>query len=103
MAKKRVLSQKLREEIISLHQKGNGFRKTSKTLKLPKDTVGCIIHKFKTHGTAAKLAGHGSKSNIPPRGIRHLKTTAEKSPCITAKDLQQDLMKAGTKAQKKST
>ncbi len=44
MAKPRELSQKLREEIISLHQ-------------VPRDTVGSIMCKFKTHGSTANLPG----------------------------------------------
>ncbi|KAF7646038.1 hypothetical protein LDENG_00194750 [Lucifuga dentata] len=96
MAEKKELSQKLREEIISLHQNGNGYKKISNILKVPRQTVGNVIQKFKTHDTAANLPGHGRKSKILPRGVRGLQKTAEKTH-TTAIDLHDDMMKAGTK------
>ena len=53
MVKAKEWSQKFREEIVALHKKGNGYKKISKLLNVPRDTVGSIICKFRTTGTAA--------------------------------------------------
>jgi hypothetical protein len=45
MVTARELSQKFREEIVALHRKGYGYKKVSRLLNLPRDTVGSIIRK----------------------------------------------------------
>lgn len=91
--KKKKLPQKLREETISLHHKGDGYKQISKTLQVPRDTAGIIMCKLKTPATAANLPGRGRKQKF----IKCLNTTAEKNSCVTAKDLQEDLTRAGAK------
>ena len=54
--------QKLREEIISSHLKGLEYKKISKKCNIPRDTIGSIIRKFKTYGTAANLPGRGKRA-----------------------------------------
>ena len=79
----------MREEIISSHLKGLGYKKISKKFKIPRDTIGSIIRKFKTYGTAAKLPGCGRKSNISSRALSNLvRTTKTKTPrdCKTPTD-----------------
>uniref|UniRef100_A0A8C1J0Q3 Uncharacterized protein n=1 Tax=Cyprinus carpio TaxID=7962 RepID=A0A8C1J0Q3_CYPCA len=75
--KTKELPQNLREEIISSHL----------------DTVGSIITKFKTYGTAANMPGHGRKPNI---GKAALVRITKKKPCVTTRHLQDELMKTGT-------
>uniref|UniRef100_A0A8P4GBZ6 Uncharacterized protein n=1 Tax=Dicentrarchus labrax TaxID=13489 RepID=A0A8P4GBZ6_DICLA len=69
--RQRSLTQKLREEIISSHLKGLG------------DTIGSIIRKFKTYGTAANLPGCGRKPNISLRALSNLVRTTKRNPCVT--------------------
>lgn len=40
------------------------IKKFSNTVHVPRDTVGSIMCKFKTAGTASKFPGRGTKSNI---------------------------------------
>uniref|UniRef100_A0A3P8RY23 Sleeping Beauty transposase HTH domain-containing protein n=1 Tax=Amphiprion percula TaxID=161767 RepID=A0A3P8RY23_AMPPE len=61
MAKTKELPQKLRDKIISSHLKGLGYKKISKELNIPRDTIGSIIRKFDTYGTDANLPGSGRK------------------------------------------
>lgn len=98
MGKTKELPQKLREEIISSHLKGLGYKKISKIFNIPRDTIGSIIRKFKTYGTAANLPGRGRKPTISSRALSNLVRTAKKTPRVTARQLQDDLMKAGTSA-----
>ena len=69
------LPQKLREEITSSHLKGLGYKKISKKCKIPRDTIGSIIRKFKTYGTAANLPGRGGKPNSSSRALK-------RNPCV---------------------
>lgn len=59
MAKKRVLSQKLREEIISYTKKEMATKRFPRHLKFQKTQLAESYASLKIHGTAANLAGHG--------------------------------------------
>ena len=96
MVKTRELSLKLRKEIIQYHKQGNGYKTIAKTLKVPRDTVGNIIRKFKSKGTVANVPGRGRKKKITPATARWIRRNVDKNPRLTAKDLQGDLAKAGT-------
>ena len=96
MVKARELSQKFREEIIALHKKGNGYKKISKRLNVPRDTVGSIIRKFKAIGTVATQHGRGRKKKLSAATARFLRRQVDKNPRLTAKDLKQDLAEGGT-------
>jgi len=41
-------------EIISLDKQGKGYKKISKALNVPRDTVGSIVRKIKVEGTVAE-------------------------------------------------
>ena len=97
MVKAREWSQKTREEVISLHKNGNGYKKIAKLFNIPRDTIGSIIRKFKLKGTVETLPGRGRKKILTVTAVRYLKRKVEKNPRVTAKELKKDLSDVGTK------
>lgn len=96
MVKVRELSKMLRQEIVALHKKGNGYKKISKLLNVPRDTIGSIIRKFKATGTVATQPGRGRKKKLSAATTRFLRRQVDKNPRITAKDLRHVLAEEGT-------
>ena len=94
--KSKEWSQKVREEIVSLHKQGKGYKTIANALNVPKSTVLSIVHKFRSKGTVATLPGRGRKKKISAASTRFLRRQVVKNPRLTAKDLQQDLAAAGT-------
>ena len=102
MVKTREWSQKIRDEVIRLHKNGNGYKKISKILNAPRDTVGSIIRQFKVKGTAQTLPGHGRKKTLTATAVRYLKLKIEKNPRMTAEELKRDLSEVGTEVSAQS-
>ena len=96
MVKAKEWSQKFREEIVALHKKGNGYKKISKLLNVPRDTFGSIIRKFRATGTAATKHGRGRKKKFSAAAARFMRRQVDKNPRLTAKELKEDLAKGGT-------
>uniref|UniRef100_A0A8C5N0X9 Transposase n=1 Tax=Leptobrachium leishanense TaxID=445787 RepID=A0A8C5N0X9_9ANUR len=96
MVKSREWSRKTREEVITLHRKGNGYKKIAKMLNIPRETIGSIIRKFKAKGTVETLPGRGRKKMLTSTAVRYLKRRVEKSPRVTAEELIKDLSDVGT-------
>uniref|UniRef100_A0A8C5M7V7 Transposase n=1 Tax=Leptobrachium leishanense TaxID=445787 RepID=A0A8C5M7V7_9ANUR len=82
MVKSREWSRKTREEVITLHRKGNGYKKIAKMLNIPRETIGSIIRKFKAKGTVETLPARGRKK-MTSTAVRYLKCRVEKSPRVT--------------------
>uniref|UniRef100_A0A8C5QBU4 Transposase n=1 Tax=Leptobrachium leishanense TaxID=445787 RepID=A0A8C5QBU4_9ANUR len=96
MVKSREWSRETREEVITLHRKGNGYKKIAKMLNIPRETIGSIIRKFKAKGTVETLPGRGRKKMLTSTAVRYLKRRVEKSPRVTAEELRKDLSDVGT-------
>uniref|UniRef100_A0A8C5QZS5 Transposase n=1 Tax=Leptobrachium leishanense TaxID=445787 RepID=A0A8C5QZS5_9ANUR len=96
MVKSREWSRKTREEVITLHRKGNGYKKIAKMLNIPRETIGSIIRKFKAKGTVETLPGRGRKKMLTSTAVRYLKRRVKKSPRVTAEELRKDLTDVGT-------
>ncbi|KAI5629982.1 cytoplasmic dynein 1 intermediate chain 1 isoform X5 [Silurus asotus] len=96
MVRSREWSRKTREQVITLHRKGNGYKKIAKMLNIPRDTIGSIIRKFKAKGTVETLPGRGRKKMLTSTAVRYLKRRVEKSPRVTAEELRKDLSDVGT-------
>ncbi len=71
------LPEELRDGIVARHRSGQGYKKISAALKVPKSTVASIILKWKTFGMTRTL---------PRAGQTEL--SGEKSPKITVAELQ---------------
>ncbi|KAL7888525.1 hypothetical protein AOLI_G00034990 [Acnodon oligacanthus] len=71
-------------------------KKTAKALKIPRDAVGSIVHKIKVKGTLATLPGCGRKSKPSLAATTFLRRQVVNNAQVTAKDLQQDLVAAGS-------
>ena len=60
----------LRDKIVSMHKTGEGYKKISAALEVPRSTVVSIIRKWKTYGTTDSLPRSGRPSKPSNRGQR---------------------------------
>ncbi len=74
------LPEELRDRIVARHRSGQGYKKNSAALKVPKSTVASIILKWKTFGTTRTLPRAGRPAKLSYRGrralVREVKKTA---------------------------
>ena len=94
MDKTKELPQKLREEIISLHLKGIGYKKICQIFNIPRDAVRSIIRKFKFMAQLKTCLARGKKPNISSRALSNLIRMTKKNPHVTAKCLQDALYRS---------
>ncbi len=73
----REMSQDLRKKIISLHKKGEGYKKISKALLISQNTVAKVVQTFKKDGTATISQRHPRK--LTPRQERLLMRRVEEN------------------------
>ncbi len=81
------LPEELRDRIVARHRSGQGYKKNSAALKVPKSTVASIILKWKTFGTTRTLPRAGRLAKLSYRGRRALVREAKKNPKITVAEL----------------
>ncbi len=74
------MSQDLRKKIISLHKKGEGYKKISKALLISQSTVAKVVQTFKKDGTAAiPQRRPGRPRKLTPRQARLLMRRVEEN------------------------
>ena len=77
--------EELRDRIVSRHRSGEGYQKMSVALKIPKNTVGSIILKWKKFGTTKTLPRAGRTAKPSNRERRAL--VREVNPIVTLTEL----------------
>ncbi|XP_041472621.1 uncharacterized protein LOC121421887 [Lytechinus variegatus] len=98
MVKAKKWSQKFREEIVALHKKENGYKKTSKLLNVPiySDTVGSINRKFRATGATDTKNGRGRKRKFSAAAARFMRRQVDKNPKVYSKGAEGGPAKGGT-------
>ena len=70
------------------HRSGQGYKRISAALKVPKSTVASIILKWKKFGMTRTLPRPGRPAKLSNRGRRALVREVKKNPKITVAELQ---------------
>lgn len=70
------------------HLKGLGYMLHFQKFNIPGDTIGSIIRKIKTYGTAENLLGYGWKPNISSGALSNLVRTSKKTPRVCLSGMQ---------------
>ncbi len=73
------LPEELRDRIVARHRSGQGYKKHSAALKVPKSTVASIILKWKTFGTTRTLPRAGRPAKLSYRRRRALVREVKKN------------------------
>ncbi|KAL0147761.1 hypothetical protein M9458_056937 [Cirrhinus mrigala] len=94
------LPEELRDRIVTRHRPGQGYKKISAALKVPKSTVASIILKWKTFGTTRTLPRAGRLAKLSYRGRRALVREVKKNPKITVAELQRCSREIGESCRK---
>ena len=100
MGKTQGHSDNVRRKVVELHKSGNGYKKTSKQLKIPISTIMAIIKKFKATGDVKNQPGSGRVCTLTPRTVRRMVRLEKESPRITAGELQRLVESWGQKVSK---
>ncbi|KAG2462424.1 TCB1 transposase, partial [Polypterus senegalus] len=95
------LPEELRDRIVARHRSGQGYKKNSATLKVPKSTVASIILKWKTFVTTRTLPRAGRPAKLSYRWEKSFGERG-KDPKITLAELQRCSQEMGESC-KKST
>ncbi len=88
----REMSQDLRKKIISLHKKGEGYKKISKTLIISQNTVAKVVQTFKKDGTATiSQRRPGRPRKLTPRQERLLIRRVEENRHASSLQLSKEV------------
>ncbi len=85
---------------MARQRSGQGYKKISAALKVPKSTVASIILKWKTFGTTRTLPRAGRPAKLSYRGRRALVREVKKNPKITVAELQRCIREMGESCRK---
>ncbi|KAL0164461.1 hypothetical protein M9458_040214, partial [Cirrhinus mrigala] len=94
------LPEELRDRIVARHRSGQGYKKNSAALKVPKSTVASIILKWKMFGTSRTLPRAGRPAKLSYRERRALVREVKKNPKITMAELQRYSREMGESCRK---
>ncbi|KAM4031045.1 uncharacterized protein ACNLHF_018613 isoform 1-T2 [Anomaloglossus baeobatrachus] len=94
MVRKQLTTQQ-RDLIVESYQSGEGYKKISKSLDIPWNTVKTVIKKWHKFGTTVTLPRTGRPSKIDEKTRRKLVREAAKRPTATLKELQKFLASTG--------
>src|SRR4029434_8392040 len=78
-------SEQLREKVFEKYKSGQGYKKMSKALNIPWNSVKSIIKKWKEYGTCVNLPRAGRPHKLSDRARRRLVIEATKTPMTTLK------------------
>ncbi len=88
----RGMSQDLRKKIISLHKKGEGYKKISKALLISQNTVAKVVQTFKKDGTASiSQRRPGRPRKLTPRQERLLMRRVEENRHASSLQLSKEV------------
>ncbi len=88
----REMSQDLRKKIISLHKKGEGYKKISKALLISHNTVAKVVQTFKIDGTATiSQRRPGRPLKLTPRQERLLMRRVEENRHASSLQLSKEV------------
>ncbi|KAI3374191.1 hypothetical protein L3Q82_006043 [Scortum barcoo] len=74
------LPKELRDRIVARHRSGQGYKRISAALKLPKSTVASIILKWKKFGTTRTLPRPGRSSQTEQSWEKSLGERGKEEP-----------------------
>ena len=80
MAKKKELSEDLRERLVHAHSEGKGYKTISKQYDVPVATVQSIIYKRKKFNTVKNLSGRGRKRKVSAKLAKNLPRSQQQPP-----------------------
>ncbi len=88
----REMSQDLRKKIISLHKKGESYKKISKALLISQNTVAKVVQTFKKDGTETISLRHpGHPRKLTPRQERLLMRRVEENRHASSLQLSKEV------------
>ncbi len=88
----REMSQDLRKKIISLHKKGEGYKKISKAFLISQNTVAKVVQTFKKDGTATiSQRRPGRPRKLTPRQERLLMRRVEENRHASSLQLSEEV------------
>ncbi len=94
------LPEELRDRIVARHRSGQGYKKNSAALKVPKSTVASIILKWKTFGMTRTLPRAGSPAKLSYQGRRALVRGKEEPKEPKLAELQRCIREMGESCRK---
>lgn len=92
--KTKELSKQVRDKVIEKYKSGLGYKKKSKSLKIPRSTIKSIIIKWKEHGTTTNLPGQGRPPKLTYQARGALIREAAQRPKVTLEELQSSTAEA---------
>ena len=89
------MSVELQDRIVLRHRSGEGYQQIFAALKVPKNTVGSIILKWKKFGTTETPPRAGHLAKLSNRGRSALVREVTNNPMVTLTELQSSSVEMG--------